>query len=248
MKFVAAITLALAVAACGGGSSGGNTVAATPVAGATPPAGQDWTQTVSKTAEGYVMGNPNAPIKLVEYGSRLCPTCGALANEGFPTLTGTFVKSGKVSFEFREFLVHGPMDMPPALIGTCVGTEPFFPLLEQMFQNQQQFVNGLQAAPAAVQQQIQAQMQSKPIEAFRSMATAMGLIEFVKARGIPEAKAQACLGNQAEIDRLTKQTSDNGPGGTGIVTGTPTLLINGRAAEGVITWPALQTALKNAGA
>lgn len=237
--------LALSLTACGGGATGGNTTAAAPVAPVAPPAGQDWTQTVAKTAEGYVMGNPNAAIKLVEYGSRLCPTCKAVADEGYATLTGQYVKSGKVSFEFREFLVHGPMDMPPALLGTCIGTEPFFPMLEQMFANQAQFVNGLQSAPAAVQQQIQA---APPVESFRLMAEAMGLIDYAKARGIPEARARQCLSNQQEIDRLTKQTQDNGPGGNGPVTGTPTFLINGRVAQGVITWAALQTALKNAGA
>lgn len=247
-KFAAALlsgALALSLAACGGSGTGGNTTATAPVAGAPAPAGQDWTQVVSRTAEGYVMGNPNAPIKLVEYGSRLCPTCGAFANEGYESLTNDYVKSGKVSFEFREFLVHGPMDMPPALLGTCVGEGPFFPLLEDMFHNQQQFVQALQTAPADVQQQIQA---APPVQSFRLMAQAMGLIDWMKQRGVPEAKAQQCLTNQAEIDRLTKQTQDNGPGGTGVVTGTPTFLINGRPAEGVITWAAMKTALKSAGA
>lgn len=232
------------LSACGSGT-GGNTTAAAPVAPVAPPAGQDWTQTVAKTPEGFVMGNPNAAIKLVEYGSRLCPTCKAVADEGFATLTDQYVKSGKVSFEFREFLVHGPMDMPPALLGTCVGTAPFFPLLEQMFTNQSQFLNGIQTAPAAVQQQIQA---ASPVESFRLMADAMGLIEYVKARGIPEARARQCLSNQAEIDRLTKQTQDNAAGVGGPVTGTPTFLINGRKADNVITWAQLQAALKQAGA
>ncbi|WP_425230877.1 DsbA family protein [Sphingomonas sp.] len=238
--------LALGLAACGSSDGVGNTTAHAPVAAVAPPAGQDWTQTVAKTAEGFVMGNPNAPIKLVEYGSRLCPTCGALANEGFQPLTDRYVRTGKVSFEFREFLVHGPMDMPPALLGTCVGTDPFFPLLEDMFHHQEEFIQALQHAPDAVQQQIQA---AAPADRFRIMGQAMGLVEFVKQRGVPEARAAQCLGNQPEIDRLAKQTQDNGPSpGNGTVTGTPTLLINGRVAEGVISWGQLQAALRQAGA
>ena len=65
------LALPLALAACGGGNGDANSSApaASPVAAVPAPAGKDWTQVVSKTAEGYVMGNPDAPIKLVEYGS-----------------------------------------------------------------------------------------------------------------------------------------------------------------------------------
>ena len=236
--------LALSLAACGS-RDGGTTAQATPVKAVAAPVGKDWTQVVGKTAEGYVMGNPEAPIKIVEYGSRLCPTCGAFANEGYQPLTDRYVKSGKVSFEFREFLVHGPLDMPPALLGTCVGADPFFPLLEQMFQNQESFETNLQTAGPAVQQQIAA---AKPQDAFRLMGQAMGLVDFVKARGVPEPKAQQCLTDMNEINRLTKQTQDKGPSGDGTVTGTPTFLINGKVAQGVITWPAMEQALKRAGA
>ena len=249
MKLFATIlsgALALSLSACGGAGAG-NTAQAAPVKAVAAPAGQDWTQVVAKTTEGYVMGNPDAPIKLVEYGSRLCPTCGAFANEGYQPLTDNYVKSGKVSFEFREFLVHGQIDVPPALLGTCVGAEPFFPLLEQMFQNQTAFGDALQKAGPAVQGQIQA---AKPPEAFRLMGQAMGLVDFVKARGVPEAKANQCLTDMGEIDRLTKQTQGKGPApaGDGTVSGTPTFLINGKVADGVITWPAMEQALKRAGA
>ena len=247
MKLIlAALATTLTLTACGKGAT--DTPQAAPVEAVAAPAGQDWTQTVAKTAEGYVMGNPNAPIKLVEYGSRLCPTCRAVATEGFEPLTANYVKSGKVSFEFREFLVHGQIDVPPSLLGTCVGTDPFFPLLEQMYQNQPQFLDALQKSSPAVQQQISA---AKPPQAFLLMGRAMGLVDFVKARGVPEAKATQCLTNMAEIDRLTKQTQGKGPesgGGDGTVSGTPTFLINGRVADGVITWPALDQALKHAGA
>ena len=237
--------LALSLAACG--SSGGNSTAAAPVTATPPPAGKDWTQVVSQTDQGFVMGNPAAPIKLVEYGSRLCPTCGAFATQGYAPLTENYVKTGKVSFEFREFLVHGPPDMAPALLGRCVGADAFFPMLEQMFANQAQFTDRWQHMTPAQQQQI---VTAPPADAFRLWAENMGLIDFVKERGLPEAQARACIANAGEIDKMTKQTQDNGPGpaGNGTVTGTPTFLLNGEVAEGVVSWPAMEQALKRAGA
>jgi protein-disulfide isomerase len=134
MKRFALLAGALALmTGCGGGSSNAPSAPAGSVKAAAAPAGQDWTQTVSQTPEGgYVAGNPNATLKLVEYGSRLCPTCGAFANTGMRPLMDNYVKTGKVSYEFREFLVHGAPDFPPALLGRCGGTQPFFPLLEEM--------------------------------------------------------------------------------------------------------------------
>ncbi|HEU0043917.1 DsbA family protein [Sphingomonas sp.] len=245
MKYVAPIALVLSLAACGGGTDANSTAPAAPVAGAAAPAGQDWTQVVSKTAEGFVMGNPNAPIKLVEYGSRLCPTCKAFADEGYQPLTENYVKSGKASFEFREFLVHGMQDVPPAALGACVGEAAFFPLMEEMFRNQPQFIETLQKSDPAALQRIDA---APPAQKFVLLAQAMGLIDFVKQRGLPEDKARACLSDMTQIDRLTKITQDRGPGGDKTVAGTPTFLINGKVAEGAIGWSQVEQALKAAGA
>ena len=243
MKLLASLIvlpLALALAACSKPDAAGS--AADPVAATAAPAGQSWTDVAARTAEGTVVGNPNAPIKLVEYGSRLCPTCGALAREAFAPLLDKYVKTGKVSFEYREFLVHGAPDLPPALLGNCTDTGAFFPILEQMYQAQDGFNTKLQAMPPAVQAQLQT---AKPVDAIRVMAEQMGLIDFAKQRGIPEAKARQCLGDMSQIDRWTKQTQDKSADGT--VAGTPTLLINGKKVDAV-TWGQLEPLLKAAGA
>jgi protein-disulfide isomerase len=77
------------------------------------------------------------------------------------------------------------------------------------------------------------------------MAEQMGLIDFAKQRGIPEAKARQCLADMTQIDRWTKQTQDKSADGT--VSGTPTLLINGKKVDAV-TWGQLEQLLKAAGA
>ena len=240
--FATTALTALALAACSGGDAGGN---AAPVAARPAPAGQNWAETVAKTPEGYVMGNPEAPIKLAEYGSRLCPTCGALAREGYDPLVKNYVATGKVSFEFREFLVHGPADLPLALLGLCVDKAAFFPVLEAMFRDQASFGDGLQKLTPAQQQALQAQA-NKPDVLIAMLADAEGIVPYMKQRGLPEAKIKACLADHATIDQLTKQTQDKTNDGT--VTGTPTLLINGKVVPGAITWPQVEAALKAAGA
>ena len=96
------------LAACGDGA-GNSSAPAAPVAAVTAPAGQSWLDTVAQTEGGFRVGNPDAPVKLIEYGARSCPTCGAFAREGAEPLLNNYVASGKVSFEFRDFLVHGAL-------------------------------------------------------------------------------------------------------------------------------------------
>ena len=244
MKLVSALAvLPLALAACSGGDTSNTTQAAAPVAAATAPAGQNWAETVVKTPEGYLMGNPNAPIKLVEYGARSCPTCGAFGREAYKPLTENYVSTGKVSFEFRDFLVHGAPDVALTLLGQCGGTAPFFPILEQMYQNQNAFLDKLQTMPAALQQSL---ANLPPTAVATKLAEHMGAIDFVKQRGIPEAKARACLADQKQLEIMAKPTENAMQSGT--VTGTPTFLLNGKKMENVLSWSEMEKALKAAGA
>lgn len=239
---------AMLLAACGSGTSGaGNTTAAAsaPVAGTAAPAGKSWTDTVVKTADyGYRMGNPAAPIKLVEYGSRACPFCAQFEAEGFPLLKAQYIASGKVSYEFRDYPIHGALDIAPILLGRCVDESAFFPLLEAMMANQ----TTLLAKEQEVGQQVQAMQGASPQTVATAFAQGLGYLDFVKQRGVPEAKARACLADPAAIDALTKATAKANADHN--VTSTPTFLINNAPVELTPTgaaWPQLEQALKRAG-
>ena len=249
-KRIALLALpALMLAACGGSGSGADTnssAPAAPVAAVAPPAGQQWSDVVAKTPDGgYRMGNPNAAIKIVEYGSRLCPTCGYFGRTGQEPLTNNYVNTGKVSYEFREFLVHGAPDIPGALLGRCAGPGPFFPLLEAMFLAQEQMEPKLadQAATTKLQQSL---VGKSPAEIATAWAEYLGYIDFVKQRGIPEAQARACLNDTKALDEITKvmQQASQDKG----VNQTPTFFLNGEKLGDVSTWQQLEPKLKAAGA
>src|SRR6476469_8709074 len=80
-----------------------------------PPPGGSWTDVVNDTTDGYLMGNPNAKVKLVEIGSLGCPVCKRFDDEGVPHVMEA-VKTGNLSWEFRPYLIHGPIDMAANLI------------------------------------------------------------------------------------------------------------------------------------
>src|SRR5437868_2177610 len=105
MRIFLALAALVALAGCGGGDADNSAITnAAPVTAASPPPGKAWVDVVEKTGEGwYRQGNPNAPIKLIEYGSRSCPTCGRFAAEGVEPLRAKYIATGQVSYEFRDF-------------------------------------------------------------------------------------------------------------------------------------------------
>ena len=236
--------LALAALALVGCSKGSDTPSApaTPAAAVAAPAGQKWTETVAETDQGFRMGNPDAPVKLVEYGARLCPACKAFAGEAYQPLIEKYVSTGKVSFEFRDFLIHGPVELSLAALGRCGGPASFFPILEQSYADQDGFVQKWQAMPMATQQAL---LDRPPHEIALTYAEQLGAIDYVKQRGIPDAKARACLADDKRLEAISAVTSKAGADGS--VTATPTLMVNGSKLD-TISWADVEKALKAAGA
>ncbi len=236
-----AATAALALAACGGGDTAGPPKGE-PIAKVAAPQGKAWTDVVSKTeGGGFKMGNPDAKLQLLEYGAITCPGCAQFsvqATEGLNELVNT----GVVAFEFRPFLVHGVQDIPGFLLSQCSGPEAFFPLSEQLYAEQESWLSKISTVTEADQQAMQ---KMSPPEISTLLGTKMGLIDFVKSRGISEDQAKACLADKTAIDELIA-TTEKGSKDDG-VTGTPFFLLNGTKVDGG-SWNQIKGKLVEAGA
>jgi len=201
-----------------------------------------WTSMVVRTADGFRVGNPNAKVKLIEYGSRTCPVCGAFGREATKPLMA-YVASGKLSWEFREFLVHGQPDIAPALLGRCFGTAKFFPILERMYLEQDAVEEKL-GAPEA--RELGAKMQAQPpLAVAQAWADYLDYVPFMAKLGIAPAKARACLTDAKDLDAILR-TMGEAQDKLG-VNGTPSFFINGKSAERAYSWASLEPLLKAAG-
>ena len=243
-RFLVPVLVALAIAGCKKQADGSAAPAATGTAAsapvAAPPGG--WTEQVVRTPDGgFQMGNPNAPVKLIEYGSRSCPHCAHFAATAVPPLKEKYVATGKVSYEFRDFLIH-PMDLAAILVGQCNGPSTFFPILDQMMANQDQMVAKLQTLPPNFQNSLT----GSPGDQAAKWADALGYIQFVGQRGVPEGKARQCLADPKATDAITQQI--NNAQSQFNVDSTPTFIINGTKQDGIYDWATLEPALKAAGA
>ena len=235
----AAVAALVALAGCGEGDkapggAGQSNLTATRI----PAPEGGWENQVRETPEGGVlMGNPNAPVKVVEFASYTCPHCAEFAETGTAPLRDKYVANGNVSFELRPFLRNG-VDIAVTLLAKCGGPQPFHKISEQMFASQDDWFNRIVQLPPAQQQQIQS---LPPAQQAATFAQTSGLDQFVRQRGVPAAKVQQCLTDQGAIDRLVSQT--NSAVEQYKVPGTPAFLINGELVEAG-TWAELEPLIR----
>lgn len=231
----------LALAACGDDAAPGEVAEGEALPAVTAPPGTSWTETVTVTPEGgFLLGNPDAPLKLIEFASHTCGHCATFSVTGKQPLKSKYVASGVVSFEQREIFLN-PFDIVIATMAQCGAKEQMQPLSDEVWQNLEAVFTGLQGNPAAVQ----AAGALPPEQRFAKVAEVTGLLDFFAARGLSADQARTCLTDTAKIDAMVKaseaQAQEVG------VTGTPTFVLNGKKLD-VNTWETLEPILQRAGA
>ncbi|WP_246263666.1 DsbA family protein [Parasphingopyxis algicola] len=234
-----AIALAATLAACGGETSANGGAATGSVEADTS---RNWVEVVTKTEEGgFQMGNPDAPINIVEFASMTCGHCATFAEESFDPLTENYISQGLVSFEVRNF-VRDPLDLSAALLSRCRGAEPFFPLNERLFANQEAMFETIQGADQAQLQALATPEALQSGRTFVGFAEAAGLIDLVGSLGVSDQQARQCLADTAAIQELEEMR--NRALNQHNITGTPSFLINGELASGVSSWAQLDARLQ----
>jgi protein-disulfide isomerase len=150
----------------------------------------------------HVMGDPKAPITMIEYASLTCPHCAHFNTTELPQIEEKWVKTGKVKLIYRDF----PLDQTAtqaAQLAECAGKDKYFAVIDMMFSGQ-----GVWATA------------KDPIAE---------LAKSLRIAGMGEAEVKACLANDAVA---TGVINDYRGGETLGVNSTPTIFINGEQFKG----------------
>ena len=208
--------------------------AATLLLTGTAPKTVGWNTTVALTAEGgHLVGNPNAPIKLVEYVSYTCPQCATFMIQSAGALQIGYISSGKVSLELRH-LVQGPVDLAAAMLANC-GPPAKFALNHVALMRSQASWRATLARAAAAQKQ--RWVTGALVTRNRAIAGDLHWFEIMEARGFGRIATEKCLGDQAVANRIGEQSKAGYASG---ITRAPSFTINGTLLESVHTWPELR--------
>jgi protein-disulfide isomerase len=150
-----------------------------------------------------ILGNPDAPVTIIEYASLTCPHCAQFHNEVLPELKERYIAPGKVRLIYRDF----PLDqvaLAAAALAHCAGPDRYFSMLDVMFETQSNWAR-----------------ESDPIAALKRLG---------KLGGLSEERMQACLDDQQLTDGIL-QTRLEGQNQYEIGS-TPTFVIDGKTYSG----------------
>ena len=207
--------------------------AATPAQKKAAPA--DWSRTVTLGANGaYVLGNPKAPTRLVEYLSYTCPHCAHFQAEAGAQLKAQWIKRGLVALEYRNF-VRDPFDLSAALLARCGGPARFLANHEALFANHEPWMTKAQdyaGNPAKSSDQV-AQL--------TDIADKTGLFALLGKRGLAPAAQKACIADKQAMSTVLALTA--GAWDSKDFSGTPFFIVNGKAQADVHTWDELKPLL-----
>jgi len=160
----------------------------------------------------HVLGDPKAPITLIEYASFTCPHCAHFSVAILPEVKKKWVDTGKVKLIYRDF----PLDqtaLKAAQLAECAAKDRYYGVVDMIFATQQRWATA-----------------SDPIGE---------LAKSLRIAGMGEAEVKACLANDAVANGVI---ADYRGGETLGVNSTPTLFINGEQFKGARTVEELDAA------
>ena len=182
-------------------------IIALPVGAAAPhPMLADAQTALEITKDDRILGDPKAPITIIEYASMTCPHCAHFETDVLPELKRKWIDTGKVKLVFRDF----PLDEPAlraAMVARCAPPDRFYAYVDTFFAAQEKWVT--------------ARDYREP------------LARLVKLGGMSKDEFDACLKNTALENNIVKgrliasKELD--------VNSTPTFFINGNKFTGVPT-------------
>lgn len=176
---------------------------AAPLLGPVPALAEDLSDLMEPGPLGeHIVGDPEAPVTIIEYASMTCPHCRTFHLEVYPVIREKYIDTGIAKMYFREF----PFDPAAAaafMLAECAGEDKYFSMIDVLFEQQSVWKSG------------------KVIDE---------LLKIAKLAGFTQESFNACLKNQQLLDNVLaiqkKAAEDYG------VDATPTFFINGTRYSG----------------
>ncbi len=96
------------------------------------------------------LGNPNAPVTVIEYASLTCPHCRAFHTTVFEQVKRAYIDTGKVHWILREFPI-GHTSGAAWIVNRCAPEKDYFKLYDTFMRNQAEWVS-LEVRPDVIAQ------------------------------------------------------------------------------------------------
>jgi len=166
------------------------------------------------TADDQVLGDPDAPVTIIEYASLTCPHCANFHNNILPALESEYIQTGKAKLVFRDFPLDG-VALRAAALARCAGPERYHGFIKVLFRSQMEWAGS-----------------QDPLAALARLA---------KLGGIDDTQFAACIGDEERLDVIVESRAAAERNFQ--VNSTPTFIIQGRKYTGGLTLEGLRQIL-----
>ena len=163
------------------------------------------------------LGPATSPVTITEYASMTCGHCANFNETVFPKIKSEYIDSGKIRYVFREF----PLDIKAAagsMLARCIAKEDagkYFAVVDMLFRQQNDWV---------------------------AKDTAETLTRIGKQAGLSQQAVEACLKDQALLDKIAADQKFASE--VLKVNSTPTFFINGEMVKGATSFEEFDKKIK----
>ncbi len=153
----------------------------------------------------FYIGDPNAPVTIIEYASMSCSHCADFHNKTLNEIKEEYVDTGKVSFVFRDFPFNYPA-LAGSMMMRCVPSNVRYDYMNALYKLQNKWVS-------------------------RDIAkTKAELYKIMQSGGMQQEEFDSCLANvDLENDILDEVMQAQGEFN---IRSTPSFIINGKLISG----------------
>lgn len=163
------------------------------------------------------LGDPNAPVTVIDYASLTCSHCADFEINTLPKLKEKYIETGKVHYILRDF-PFDPIATAAFMLSHCAGEERYFGFIGVLFRQQANWA-----------------FTQTPMEDLKAIA---------RQGGISEERFDQCMKDKRIFDHV-REVALRGAQTFG-VRSTPTFFINGEKVEGALPWSDFEPLIEKA--
>lgn len=165
---------------------------------------------------GLTIGNPNAPVQIIEYGDYQCPYCADFTKNGFGPMLDEFIATGKVHFTYVPMSFLGDESVTAAEAALCANDQGmFWEMHESIYANH--------------------------FGENRGAYSRSRLDKMAEGIGLDMDAFKSCMNNGDQRDAVAQYAAQAQAAG---ITSTPRLVINGQEPIGWTNWAAFKAAIE----
>ena len=173
----------------------------------------------ASTIPDMVLGNPDAPVTVVEYASYTCPHCARFHTGAYQQLKADFIDTGKIKFIYRE-VYFDRYGLWASMVARCGGQEKFFGINDLLYKGQSTWARA--GEPAAI------------VDELRKIG---------RLAGLDNDKLEACLQDAEQAQTLMSWWEANAQADS--VNSTPSFIIDGKLHSNM-AYPEMKGIIENA--